>query len=96
MAKLAHNLDRVLFNPGVHFLRDPRSGVYNFPRFLEAVPPLDDFAFDKLPQYVTSSKDEFLKTLTRREKKTFAGSTSSVVAMLCQVRLAQLVEDISG
>jgi len=86
IAKLSHSLDRTLFNPGVHFLRDPRSGVYNFsPEILENVPKLNEFEFGKLPQYVTSSKDEVLKEVTKREGKMFSGSTSSTVGMLCQV-----------
>ncbi|GAA6042513.1 hypothetical protein JCM8097_004639 [Rhodosporidiobolus ruineniae] len=86
IATLAHSLDRVLFNPGVHFLRDPRTGVYNFdPSILENVPKVDEFAFDKLPQYVTSSKDEILRGITESEGRMFAGSTSSTVGMLCQI-----------
>ncbi|GAA6014895.1 hypothetical protein JCM10207_002215 [Rhodosporidiobolus poonsookiae] len=86
IATLAHSLDRVLFNPGVHFLRDPRTGVYNFdPEALENVPRVDEFAFDKLPQYVTSSRDEMLKSIAESEGRTFVGSTSSTVGMLCQI-----------
>ena len=88
VATLAHSLDRVLFNPGVHFLRDPRSGVYNFTRdTLENVPKISEFDFSKLPQYVTSSKDETLKEIAANQGKTFSGSTSSTVGMLCQVSL---------
>ncbi|GAA6010119.1 hypothetical protein JCM11491_005876 [Sporobolomyces phaffii] len=86
IAQLSHSLSRALFNPGVHFLRDPRTGVYNFnPEVLENVPKLDEFEFGKLPQYVTSSKDEVLKEVAKREGKTFSGSTSSTVGMLCQI-----------
>lgn len=86
IATLAHGLDRVLFNPGVHFLRDPRSGVYNFPpTTLESVPRLEDFEFEKLPAYITSSKDEALLALAVKEGKTWVGSTSTSVGMLCQV-----------
>lgn len=86
VATLAHSLDRVLFNPGVHFLRDPRSGVYNFTRdTLENVPKISEFDFSKLPQYVTSSKDEALKEIAADQGKTFSGSTSSTVGMLCQI-----------
>lgn len=91
VATLAHSLERVLFNPGVHFLRDPRSGVYNFTRdTLENVPKITDFDFSKLPQYVTSSKDETLKEIAADQGKTFSGSTSSTVGMLCQVSLFPL------
>ncbi|GAA5970724.1 hypothetical protein JCM11641_007413 [Rhodosporidiobolus odoratus] len=86
IATLSHSLERVLFNPGVHFLRDPRTGVYNFdPETLENVPKVEEFEFDKLPQYVTSSKDEVLKGLAESEGKMFVGSTSSTVGMLCQI-----------
>ncbi|BGP31305.1 hypothetical protein JCM10296v2_003069 [Rhodotorula toruloides] len=86
IATLAHSLDRVLFNPGVHFLQDPRSGVYNFARdTLENVPPIDKFDFSKLPQYITSSKDEALQALAKAEDRKFVGSTSSTTGMLCQI-----------
>ncbi|GAA5954908.1 hypothetical protein JCM21900_004983 [Sporobolomyces salmonicolor] len=86
IATLSHSLTRALFNPGVHFLRDPRSGVYNFPPdALEHVPKVSEFDFGKLPQYITSSKDEVLKELAEQEGRMFAGSTSSVVGMLCQI-----------
>lgn len=89
VARLAHSLDRVLFNPGVHFLRDPRTGVYNFMRAtLEHVPKIEEFMFDKLPQYVTSSRDETLKEIAKSQERRFVGSTSSTVGMLCQVRFA--------
>lgn len=86
IATLAHGLDRVLFNPGVHFLRDPRSGVYNFSPTLENVPKLDNFEFSKLPAYVTASKDAPLMELAADAGKKFVGSTSTTVGMLCQVR----------
>ncbi|BGP23948.1 RNA processing-related mitochondrial RNA degradation [Rhodotorula toruloides] len=86
VATLAHSLDRVLFNPGVHFLQDPRSGVYNFTRdTLENVPPIEKFDFSKLPQYITSSKDEALQGLAKKEDRKFVGSTSSTTGMLCQI-----------
>ncbi|GAA5863188.1 hypothetical protein JCM1840_002506 [Sporobolomyces johnsonii] len=86
IATLSHSLSRALFNPGVHFLRDPRSGVYNFPPdTLEHVPKVSEFDFAKLPQYITSSKDEVLQGLAEQEGRMFVGSTSSVVGMLCQI-----------
>lgn len=86
IASLAHGLTRVLFNPGVHFLRDPRSGVYNFPRrALEQIPPVEEFELGKMPEYVTSSRDKVLGELAKKEGKMFVGSTSSTVALLCQV-----------
>ncbi|KAG6850279.1 hypothetical protein H0H93_015536 [Arthromyces matolae] len=85
IATLAHGLDRVLFNPGVHWLRDPRSKVYNFPPHLEEIPRVTDFAFERLGGFIKSSRDEDLWALARREKRTFAGSTSSLSGMLSHV-----------
>jgi hypothetical protein len=86
IARLAHGLDRVLFNPGVHFVQDPRSGVYNFPPSLQTLPKVAAFAFDKLPQYITSSKDPKLMEIAEENEKMFVSSTSSTTGMLCQVR----------
>ncbi|KAJ7069855.1 mitochondrial protein Pet127-domain-containing protein [Mycena amicta] len=82
IATLAHGLERVLFNPGVHWLQDPRSRVYNFPPYLEHIPRVNDFAFEKLAGFVKSSRDEDLRSLAKREDRLFAGSTSSLSGML--------------
>ncbi|KAL0064689.1 hypothetical protein AAF712_008387 [Marasmius tenuissimus] len=85
VARLAHGLDRVLFNPGVYWLRDPRSRVYNFHPAIETIPKVFDFAFERLTGFVKSSRDEDLWELAKREKRTFGGSTSSLSGMLCQI-----------
>ncbi|TFK73566.1 Pet127-domain-containing protein [Pluteus cervinus] len=85
VAKLAHGLERVLFNPGVHWLQDPRSFVYNFPPSLQQIPKVTDFAFERLSGFIKSSRDEDLWTLARQEKRTFAGSTSSLTGMLSHI-----------
>ncbi|KAF5382603.1 hypothetical protein D9615_002963 [Tricholomella constricta] len=85
IATLAHGLDRVLFNPGVHWLQDPRSRVYNFPPYLENIPKVTDFAFERLSGFIKSSRDEDLWSLARRENRTFAGSTSSLSGMLSHI-----------
>ncbi|KAL1692815.1 mitochondrial protein Pet127-domain-containing protein, partial [Schizophyllum commune] len=85
IARLAHGLDRVLFNPGVHWMRDPRSSVYNFTPDLEHLPKVTDFAFERVEGFVKSSRDEDLRTLALREGKSFAGSTSSLTGMLSHI-----------
>ncbi|TCD70148.1 hypothetical protein EIP91_004618 [Steccherinum ochraceum] len=85
IATLAHGLDRVLFNPGVHWLRDPRSRVYNFSPWLQTVPQLSTFDFDKVTGFIRSSRDDDLFKVALREKCQFAGSTSSVTGMLAQI-----------
>ncbi|CAN9413890.1 unnamed protein product [Alternaria alternata] len=79
---LSYGLDRVLFNPGVYRLQDPRTQVYNFDPYLEKIMPANEFDFDALSEYKTSSKDEDLLALTRRIGTKFTGSTSSMSSML--------------
>ncbi|KAF2115071.1 mitochondrial protein Pet127-domain-containing protein [Lophiotrema nucula] len=79
---LAHGLDRVLFNPGVYRLQDPRSRVYNFDPYLEKIMPVREFDFEALNEYKTSSKDETLLDMTKNLGVKFTGSTSSMTGVL--------------
>ncbi|KAI0372193.1 Pet127-domain-containing protein [Pilatotrama ljubarskyi] len=85
--KLKHGLDAVLEREGVHWLRDPETKVYNFPEYLETIPRVEDFAFDRLPGFVPSSQDKSLVSLAKRAKCSFAGSTSSLTGILTQIYL---------
>ncbi|KAI0702286.1 mitochondrial protein Pet127-domain-containing protein [Cytidiella melzeri] len=87
IARLAHGLDRVLFNPGVYWLQDPRSRVYNFPPWIQTIPKVQDFAFDRVEGFVTSSVDTDLKTLAKQSHARYTGSTSSLTGMLSQIYL---------
>jgi hypothetical protein len=40
--RLLHGLERVLFQPGTHWLQDSRTKVYNFPKNLKWIPKLED------------------------------------------------------
>jgi hypothetical protein len=80
--RLAHGLDRVLFNPSVYRLQDPRSRVYNFDPYLEKIMPIKEFDFGALSAYTTSSKDEKLLAITRQSGVKFTGSTSSMSGVL--------------
>ncbi|GAC72395.1 hypothetical protein PANT_7d00077 [Moesziomyces antarcticus T-34] len=84
VAKLAHGLDRVLFNPGVYWLRDPRSGIYNFDPRIKDILDVDLFDYAALPPYITSSKDPELAKLTKQHAKKYCGSTSSMTSLLSQ------------
>ncbi|KAL8383173.1 hypothetical protein RB595_006773 [Gaeumannomyces hyphopodioides] len=77
-----YGLDRVLFNPGVYQLQDPRSRVYNFDPFLATIMPTHEFDFNALKRYVTSSKDTTLTSLAAEVGKKYTGSTSSMTSML--------------
>lgn len=79
---LSYGLDRVLFNPGVYRLQDPRSRIYNFDPYLEKIMPVSEFNFDALSEYKTSSKDETLLALTEQLGTKFTGSTSSMSGVL--------------
>ena len=79
---LHHNLDRVLFNPGVYHMQDHRSGVFNFDPYLASIMPVDDFDFDALKEYITSSKDARLRQLCAAHGMKYCGSTSSMTSIL--------------
>lgn len=80
--RLAHGLDRVLFNPGVHFLRDPRTKVYNFDPYLRTILPPDRFNFDALTPFQPAYEDEALLGLARERGARYVTSTSSISATL--------------
>ncbi|KAI8950783.1 mitochondrial protein Pet127-domain-containing protein [Xylaria longipes] len=79
---LSYGLERVIFNPGIYHLQDPRSRVYNFDPYLSEIMPVDEFDFNALKQYVTSSKDTTLISIAKEHQKKYTGSTSSMTSML--------------
>lgn len=85
VATLSHGLDRVLFNPGIHWLRDERSGIYNFDPEIRNLYDVDLFDYSALPPYLTSSIDEELAKLTQKHAKRYSGSTSSLTALLSHI-----------
>ncbi|TFB04535.1 mRNA degradation protein pet127 [Trichoderma ghanense] len=80
--QLCHDLDRVLFNPGVYHMQDARSRVYNFDPYLASIMPVKEFDFDALRRYVTSSKDVKLRQLSASHGMKYCGSTSSMTSVL--------------
>ncbi|KAI0822315.1 mitochondrial protein Pet127-domain-containing protein [Trametes gibbosa] len=85
--KLQHGLDAVLKTPGVHWVQDPESGEYNLPQYLENIPRVADFAFDRLPGFKPSSQDKTMVNLAKKNNCRFAGSTSSLTGILAQIYL---------
>jgi hypothetical protein len=79
---LSYGLDRVLFNPGVVSLQDQHSRVYNFDPYLQNVMPVQEFDFNALQQYKTSSQDSALSELAKAHNKKYVGSTSSMTSTL--------------
>lgn len=85
--RLAHALDRVLFSPGVHFLQDPRTRVFNFTPYLKKIVRYEDFNFDMVQHFVSASKDETLLKEAIKHGKQFYSSTSSMTSTLIQFYL---------
>ena len=69
-------------SPGVYRLQDQASRVYNFDPYLEKIMPVDEFDFNALKVYKTSSEDQSLSSLARQYGQRYAGSTSSMTASL--------------
>jgi hypothetical protein len=80
--ELSYGLDRVLFNPGVTPLQDQHSRVYNFDPYLQHVMPVEEFDFNALQEYKTSSQDIMLSKLAKAHGKKYVGSTSSMTSTL--------------
>ena len=80
--KLAYGLERVLFNPGIYQLQDPRSRVYNFDPYLQTIMPVSEFDFNALKEYITSSRDRTLENVAQKHGKRYVGSTSSMTGAL--------------
>ncbi|KAL4801683.1 mitochondrial protein Pet127-domain-containing protein [Aspergillus unguis] len=80
--RLSFGLERVLFNPGVYHLRDPRSHVFNFDPYLGSIMPVTEFDFAALKEYITSSRDETLRKTAIKHKKKYMGSSSSMTGVL--------------
>ncbi|RKP36148.1 mitochondrial protein Pet127-domain-containing protein [Dimargaris cristalligena] len=85
LPRLAHDLDRVLFSPGVHYLQDSRSKVFNFDPWLQKVPPNDAFDFDKLQPFIKPSKDKTLHSKAKKNNSKYVGSTSSMTHILSHI-----------
>jgi len=57
IARLAHGLDVALQQPGVHFVKDPMTGEFNFPPYVGSLHQPDQVDYDRMPPFITSSKD---------------------------------------
>ena len=69
-------------SPGVMYLRDPRSLVYNFDPYLENIMPMEEFDYDALFEYITSSRDTTLVDMAKQCGASYVGSTSSMTTVL--------------
>lgn len=69
-------------SPGVMYLRDPRSLVYNFDPYLENIMPTDEFDYDALYEFITSSRDTTLVSMAKECNANYVGSTSSMTGVM--------------
>jgi hypothetical protein len=83
--RLEHDLDRVLFSPGVHTIKDLRTNVYNFPPHLENIMSIREFDFQNVPTFVPSAQDTVLADLTASQNLKYSTSTSSLTSVLTQL-----------
>jgi hypothetical protein len=88
VATLSHGLQRVLFNPGIHWLQHPRTGFYNYTQAIQTVADREDFDFERLPRFVRPSQDADLRELLKQSGRKFAGSTSSLTSAMSQIYFA--------
>ncbi|KAJ3413153.1 hypothetical protein HDV05_008356, partial [Chytridiales sp. JEL 0842] len=82
---LAHGLDRVLFNPGVHYLQDPRSSYFNFSPYLQNIVQPNEFNYEALPPYIKPSDDDTLIEMAKTNKRKYVASTSTVTSLLAKM-----------
>ncbi|ORZ15867.1 mitochondrial protein Pet127-domain-containing protein [Absidia repens] len=82
VATLAHGLDRTLFKPGVHPLKDLTSKRHRFTPYLENITQPEDFDYEAIQPYITSSKDKNLIQMAKDQKARYVGSTSSLSGIL--------------
>jgi Mitochondrial protein Pet127 len=81
VARLAHDLDRVVKVRGVH----ETSSFGAIGKSLSYVHQPNEIAFENLPPFVPPSRDARLGALRRRADVRFAGSTSSVTGVLSHI-----------
>ncbi|KAI5364950.1 hypothetical protein Slin15195_G044880 [Septoria linicola] len=79
---LEYGLSRALFNPGVYQLQDAASRVYNFDPYLQKIMPVEQFDFNALKEYKTSSQDTALAAIAKEQGRRYIGSTSSMTSSL--------------
>ena len=57
IARLTHGLDIALRQPGVHFVKDPATGDFNFPPYVGRLHHPNEVDYNRMPPFITTSKD---------------------------------------
>jgi hypothetical protein len=82
---LAHGLERVLFNPGLHPIEDLYDRTVKFTPFLKHIHQPEEIAFSSFSSFIPTSQDSILHSLALENDCLFKGSTSSVGGFLCHL-----------
>ncbi|KAI8826779.1 mitochondrial protein Pet127-domain-containing protein [Fimicolochytrium jonesii] len=85
--RLAHGLEKVLERPGIHYLKDPETGEYNFDPWLENICQPEDFDYTKLPEYMIASTDTNAHQIARKHGARYVSSTSSITSLVAKMYL---------
>lgn len=82
---MKHETDTVLFkNSTVQTVRDARTGVYNFPQYVEDIVSTDELDMEAISGFTPPSKDQTLTRLANDTGATYFGSTSTLTPLLAQ------------
>eukprot|EP01112_Ceratiomyxa_fruticulosa_P018875 TRINITY_DN6102_c0_g1_i2.p1 TRINITY_DN6102_c0_g1~~TRINITY_DN6102_c0_g1_i2.p1 ORF type:complete len:562 (+),score=84.03 TRINITY_DN6102_c0_g1_i2:184-1869(+) len=85
---LSYGLDRVIKEKGVHPLQSFERKAFNFPPSLKKVHQPSEVQLEKLPQFITTSRDPILHNLAKQQQAIYKGSTSSTTGALSQIYYA--------
>ncbi|KAI8344728.1 mitochondrial protein Pet127-domain-containing protein [Chlamydoabsidia padenii] len=85
VATLAPDLQRTLFKPGVHPIKDFQTKQRLFSQYWENITQPDDFDYEAMQPYITSSKDKNLIEMAKNQNARYVGSTSSLSGILSHI-----------
>lgn len=82
---MKHETAEALFkNNTVQTVRDSRTGVYNFPQYVENIVSTDEIDMQLISGFTPPSKDTVLQELARETGSKYFGSTSTLTPVLQQ------------
>ncbi len=69
-------------SPGIHYLRDYRTNVYNFDPILRNITQPEDFNLNSIPKFIPATEDKNLHENAGKLDCKIVSSTSSISASL--------------
>ncbi|KAL4427251.1 hypothetical protein ABPG74_011487 [Tetrahymena malaccensis] len=83
--KLMHNLDQVVYKPGLYKLEDIAQLQPDGGEFLKYIPQPDEIDFDRIPPYIPPSNDKLLLDFAKQSNIRYVMSTSTISNVLSQI-----------